>query len=137
MSRYTGELMFESEISWIEMRIAVRYPILQRCFVIPAGASFSESLRCIAYNISATGIGVVLPMQVPERTTLTFQPWNLPGALPLQAVVVHVRPVKGSWFAGCELSKRLSDEEVQTWRNGPVDWLETSDVMPLAPEHPA
>jgi hypothetical protein len=126
MSRYTGELMFEAEISWIEMRIAVRYSILQRCFVIPAEGSCSEPWRCIAYNISATGIGITLPVQVPERTMLIVRPWNLPGALPLQAVVVHVRPVKGSWFAGCELSKRLTDNEVQTWRSEPIDWLETS-----------
>jgi hypothetical protein len=135
MSRYTGELMFESQISWIEMRAAVRYPILQRCFVIPAQVSFSEAWRCIAYNISATGICVALPMQVPERTTLTVRAWNLPGALTLQAVVVHIQPVKGSWFAGCELSKRLSDDEVQTWRSGPVDWLEPLPAVALAHEH--
>ncbi len=111
MSRYTGELMFEAEISWVEMRIAVRYSILQRCLVIPADGSSSEPWRCIAYNISATGIGIALPMQVPERTTLTVRPWNLPGVLALQAVVVHVRPVKDTWFAGCELSQRLSDDE--------------------------
>ncbi|HEV8058226.1 MAG TPA: PilZ domain-containing protein [Gemmataceae bacterium] len=136
MSRYTGELMFEAEISWVEMRAAVRYLILQRCLVIPAEVSPSETWRCIAYNISATGIGVALPMEVPERTMLTIRPWNLPGALPLQAVVVHVQLVKGSWFAGCELSKRLSDDEVQTWRSGPVDWLEAPPPHGSGAEHP-
>jgi hypothetical protein len=137
MSRHTGEIMFEAEVSWIEMRAAVRYPILQRCLVIPAEVSFSEPWRCIAYNISATGIGIALPMQVPERTTLTIRPWNLPGALPLHAAAVHVRPVKGSWFAGCELSKRLSDDEVQTWRSGPVDWVDNPPAMAPAQEHTA
>ena len=133
MSTYLGELMFEAEISWIEMRIATRYSILQRCLVIPAKDSCSEPWRCIAYNISATGIGIALPVRVPERTTLIVRPWNLPGAMPVQAVVVHVRPVKGTWFAGCEFSKRISDYELQTWRNGPVDWMETPAEVTASP----
>jgi PilZ domain len=133
MSMYTGELLFEAEISWLEMRAAVRYPILQRCLVIPAEVSCSETWRCIAYNISDSGIGLALPMEVPERTTLTIRPWNLPGALPLQAVVVRVQPVKGYWFAGCELSKRLSDDEVQTWCSEPIDWLETPPLTVATP----
>jgi PilZ domain len=129
MSRHTGELMFEAEISWVEMRIAVRHSILQRCFVIPAEGSYSEPWRCIAYNISATGIGVTVPMQVPVGTTLIVRPWRLPGAVPLRADVIHVRPVKGYWFAGCELSKRLTDDEMQIWRSAPVDWVETAPAV--------
>jgi hypothetical protein len=137
MPSYTGELMFEAEISWIEMRIAVRYSILQRCFVIPAEGPRAEPWPCIAYNISTTGIGITLPMRVPLRTKLTVRPWNLPGAVPMQAVVAHVRPVKGSWFAGCELSKRLTEDELQIWRSEPIDWLEAPPALAVGqPECP-
>ena len=118
------DLMFAAEISWVEMRIAARYSILQRCFITAADVSCSENWPCIAYNISETGIGVVLPKQAPAGTKLTIRPWNLPDACSLQAVVVHTRPVKDSWFAGCELSKRLSADEVQIWCSGPADWME-------------
>ena len=114
----------ETAVLQIEMRAAPRYPIMQRCSVHPAKVSASKAWRCIAYNISLTGIGVVLPVKLPEGTVLTIVAKNLPQAGSLQARIVQTRPVENSWYAGCELLKRLSDSDLQVWRNGPLDWLE-------------
>src|ERR1043166_7030226 len=67
----------ETAIREIEMRTAARHRILQRCFVHPAKASGPEAWHCIAYNISATGIGVTLPMNLPEGTLCSVQAWGL------------------------------------------------------------
>jgi hypothetical protein len=109
----------------VDRRAAERFRILQRCFVHPAGAAEgAEAWRCIAYNLSATGVGVALPIRLPIGTVLTIQAWNLPRARPLAVRVVRVTPVEHAWFAGCELLERLSDGDLQIWCNGPLDWLD-------------
>ena len=106
------------------MRTAPRYRILQRCFVVPAGGSATKAWHCIAYSVSAAGLGITLPVRLPERTVLTIQAWGLPRALTLQARIVQAKQVDLLWFTGCELVQRLSDAELQTWRSGPLDWLD-------------
>ena len=106
------------------MRTAVRRPILQRCFVLPLNTEPAQAWRCIAYNISATGIGVTLPRQLPVRGVLTVHAWNLPRARPLQVRIAQIKQVGLLWFAGCELVKRLTDAELQIWCSGPSDWPE-------------
>jgi hypothetical protein len=106
-----------------ERRRAARYPILQRCFVRPPGARQAQGWPCIAYNISTTGIGVTLPLQVELGCLLEIEAWGLPGARPLQARVVRTTPVEFLWFCGCELSSRLDADELFTWAMAPRDWL--------------
>jgi hypothetical protein len=106
------------------MRTAMRYRILQRCFVHPATAAAGEAWQCIAYNISATGIGVVLPVQLQERTVLSIQAWGLPQGRPLQVRIVHTKPAEFLWYTGCAFLKRLSDADLTAWRSGPLDWLD-------------
>src|SRR5690242_16687851 len=93
----------------LERRTAPRYRILQRCFVHFGEASTPEAWRCVAYSVSAIGIGVTLPINLPEGTVLTIRPWGLTSADPVQARVVRTQPVDFLWFTGCELLRRLSD----------------------------
>jgi hypothetical protein len=111
-------------IGGIEMRAAPRYPLLQRCFVHPDGADAAKAWRCIAYNISATGIAVTLPTKPAPGAMLTMQAWGLPRARTLRARVVHTKLVDFFWLTGCELVGRLSDAELRVWQSGPRDWLD-------------
>jgi hypothetical protein len=122
--RSSGQSVVEKGISGIEMRTAPRSRILQRCFVQPAKSSSLPAWCCIAYNISATGIGVTLPVKPQKGTVLSIQAWGLPRACTIQARVVRVKLVDFLWFTGCEIMKRLSDTELRIWCSGPLDWLE-------------
>jgi hypothetical protein len=104
-----------SSVQAVEFRGATRYRVLQRCFVRPPGVSTHEGWRCIAFNLSLTGIGVTLPLPVERDTLLDIEPWNLPGAPELKARVVHISRLDFVWLAGCELSRRLTDEELAAW----------------------
>jgi hypothetical protein len=106
----------------VEMRIAQRHPILQRCFVRFSGPHGSDEWRGIAYNISSTGIGIALPQALPPGTLLEIEPCGLSGQAKVRASLVQIRLVEGLWFCGCELSQRLSATDLQAWRNGPADW---------------
>jgi hypothetical protein len=108
----------------IEMRTSARFRILQRCVVFPATSPTPPVWRCIAFNISATGIGLAVPALLPRGTALDVQAWDLAGARPLRVKVIHARQVEFAWFTGCELHERLSDAELLIWRGGPLDWVE-------------
>jgi hypothetical protein len=113
-----------------ELRHGPRFRILQRCLVLPAnlpptdGAPAPEGWHCIAYNISALGIGITVPLKLREGTELSIRPWVLRGAEVLTARIVHTKPVGFLWFAGCELSKRLSESELEIWINASTSWLD-------------
>jgi hypothetical protein len=124
MSRRASISVFETGISRVELRIAPRYPILQRCFAQPVAPPEPQAWRCIAFNVSATGIGIALPVELPEGTLLTVQAYNLPGTSTLQARVIHSRPVESLWFTGCEWLAFLSEDELENWCSGPMDWVE-------------
>ena len=110
------------EASTVELRTAPRHRVIQRCFVRPELAAEGEPWRCIAYDISATGIGIVLPFHLRLGTGLQIEPSGLPGARALRARLVHSRPVDFVWFCGCEFFSRLSDTELKTWLQRPIDW---------------
>jgi hypothetical protein len=107
----------------VEYRNTPRFPILQRCLVQVQGASGGGSWRCIAFNVSVTGIGLTLPCSLQAGTVLEIKAWELPAAPVLKAKVVHSKLVEFTWFCGCELIGRLSDTELQAWMSGPLDWL--------------
>lgn len=65
-------------------------------------------------DLSATGTGLHLETRYPENTVLIVEPLS-PGAQALLARVVHVRSDKRGWLHGCELSTRLSADELQSW----------------------
>jgi hypothetical protein len=108
----------------IEMRAAARHPILQRCFVHPPSAPPGRAWQCIAYDISAKGVGLALPVKLAKGTLLTIHAFELPKARPLQVRVVQAKSVDVVWFTGCELLSKLAPAELQVWRSGPRDWLD-------------
>jgi hypothetical protein len=110
--------------SGIERRGAPRFAILQRCLVRPPHAAGPEDWHCIVYNISATGLGLTLPLPLQPGTLLEIQAWDLAAAPPLLARVVRTNPVQFLWFCGCELLKPLSEAELRAWQQGPTDWLQ-------------
>lgn len=106
-----------------EQRKSPRYPTLQRCFVWPPGANGPTGLHCIAYNVSTTGIGITLPLPLPVGQVLRIEPFDVPGAGPIQARIVHHKPVEFLWFSGCELLRPLTFEELRAWLTYKRDWL--------------
>jgi PilZ domain len=120
----------EAEASAMELRDGERFRILQRCLVLTAnlagteGAPAPEGWHCIAYNISATGIGITLPLNLREGTELSIQGWGLEGVETLTARIVHTKPVGFLWLTGCELTKHLSEAELEIWQSGSTSWLD-------------
>jgi PilZ domain len=120
--------MVETTVGCIEMRTAERFRILQRCFVYPADVSAPQPWQCIAYNISLTGIGVGLPIEMPKGTVLTIKPFGLPQACPREIRIVHARQTEMLWFTGCEFVNRLSEPELRIWLSGPLNWVDYPDT---------
>jgi hypothetical protein len=114
----------EEVIREIERRTARRHAILQRCFAHLSSNPCPEPWRCIAYDVSEAGVGVALPLSLPQGALLIVRAWDLPDAPPLLVRIVSVRPVESVWFTGCELLRRLSGPELRAWRSGRIDWVE-------------
>jgi hypothetical protein len=124
MSKLAHTPAAEKAFGGIEMRTARRHLIMQRCFVHPVKTTAPDAWRCVAYNISAAGIGITLPARFDNGTLMTIQAWGLPRACTLQARIVRTKQVDLFWFTGCELVKRLSDTELKIWCSGPLDWID-------------
>jgi hypothetical protein len=99
-----------------DRRRSPRYPILQRCVVRQPQFGGADGWRSIAFDVSATGLGITLPLPLQPGAELEVRPWGLPGARPLRARVVHTRPLEYIWLCGCELADDLSDDELTAWR---------------------
>jgi len=56
-----------------------------------------------------------LPLPIERGAEVDLEPWNLPAAPPLRARVVYTSRLEFVWLAGCELSRRLTDEELAAW----------------------
>src|SRR5947209_15423922 len=97
------------------MRSAPRYRVLQRCFVRPPGVRAPDGWRGIVFSLSASGIGVTLPLAVERGTDIEIEAWNLTGAPVLRARVVHVAKLQFVWLTGCELSRRLDPDDLSAW----------------------
>jgi diguanylate cyclase (GGDEF)-like protein len=65
-------------------------------------------------DVSAAGIGLHLEKQLPDDTVVMIEPLT-PGGRTLLARVLHTTPEEGGWRHGCELSTRLSAEELLFW----------------------
>ncbi|HEX4589846.1 MAG TPA: hypothetical protein VH120_07960, partial [Gemmataceae bacterium] len=89
--------------------------VLQRCFVRPPGVRAPDGWRGIVFSLSATGIGVTLPLAVERGTNMEIEAWNLPGAPILRARVVHIAKLQFVWLTGGELSRRLDPDELSAW----------------------
>lgn len=102
----------------MERRGEKRHPIQQRCIVSLAGAGGPDGWHCIAYNISANGIGILLPLRVRSGAILRIEPWGLRGAPVVEARVVHSKILEFVWMCGCEFLTPLREEQLQAWLSG-------------------
>ena len=101
-----------------ERRRAPRRLILQRCYVRLAGVAGPGGWRGIAYNVSASGIGVALPQPLWPGVSVVVEPCGLAGGRLLRARVAHVRPLEWAWLCGCALAEPLSDRDLRAWLTG-------------------
>ena len=99
----------------VERRARVRYrcekPTAGRVFI----ANTFRSMSARVLDISAGGIGLLLPDAVPLGTRLNVE-LEGHGATPFEilAEVVNVTPqADGAWRCGCNLVWKISEEEVQ------------------------
>jgi hypothetical protein len=66
-------------------------------------------------NISAGGVGLLLPCQFAEGTLLFFEVppvAGLPAGRVLVRIVRTAGQADGNWFLGCEFARRLSAQEL-------------------------
>jgi hypothetical protein len=69
----------------------------------------------MVYNISATGISLVLLYPVTAGTALVIEPWDRRRARGIRARVVRSTLSPFAWFLGCEFAQPLSDAEICAW----------------------
>lgn len=126
----TTEIAPESTIAQAakpaERRAFPRFPILQRCFAYPWDGQPAQAWQVIAYNISATGVGITLPCPVELGTVLEVEAYQLPRAPRLRVRVLRTRLSNFVWFCGCELLTPLTEEQLSSWLAGPTDWVPKS-----------
>ncbi len=95
-----------------ERRARVRFrcerPTVGRVFI----ANTFRSMSARVLDISAIGVGLLLPEAVPLGTRLNVE---LEGpAFEMLAEVVNVAPQPdGGWRCGCDLVWKITDEELQ------------------------
>jgi diguanylate cyclase (GGDEF)-like protein len=68
-------------------------------------------------DLSALGVGLYLDRRLPLGSLLIIEPLA-PGAKALLARVLHASEEEGRWRHGCELSTRLSDDDLRSWLGG-------------------
>lgn len=96
-------------------RAAVRFPCLVQAVYTRASTSGSEPRPAEVRNVSANGIGLVLPEAVEAGTllnvTLTGEHGGRVGSI--LACVVHVSHRPGAdWVVGCNFIRELSEDDL-------------------------
>jgi hypothetical protein len=97
----------------VERRSAERHRCCLKCTVRPEGAAGIGSWSAIIYNISVSGVGVVLPYPVSPGTTLVIQLWGRSTGRELRARVVRAVPVEFVFFHGCAFTQPLGEAELR------------------------
>ncbi len=100
-----------------ERRTAKRFSVVQRCLVRPAKSVEArvDDWRGIAFNVSATGIGLALDIPLRLGTKIIIEAWNRKNARSITARVVRASPVEFMWFLGCEIETPLTGYELEQW----------------------
>jgi hypothetical protein len=78
-----------------------------------------EQLPARILNISAGGVGLLLPCQFESKTLLHLQLPPRPGEQPRKVLVRVIQArhyAHGDWFLGCEFADHLSEEEIEALR---------------------
>ena len=84
----------------------------------PFGGRSSEWWAGAVWDLSVTGLGLIISTPPPSERYLDVTLQAVPGAPPPPARVVRVRRVAprpdGSWVVGCTFVRPLRDEDLQT-----------------------
>ncbi|HLN26233.1 MAG TPA: PilZ domain-containing protein [Gemmataceae bacterium] len=100
-----------------ERRGAERFLCSRECVVRPEDATGVGNWSGLVYNISETGMGIVLPYAVLPGKTLFVEPWGRSKARGVHVRVIRSVPRTFIFFHGCELAEHLTREEIQNWLN--------------------
>jgi len=93
----------------------VRFPcdietVCYTCETVPG-----ERLRAQIINVSAGGLGLMIPCEFPQGTLFRLElptAKSQPARLLLLRVVHCVEQENRGWFLGCEFARQLGDEEL-------------------------
>jgi hypothetical protein len=106
-----------------ERRRSLRYPCHLRTYCRLIGTGLTESRSALAWDLSASGVNLVLSRPFLPGSLLTVElegpgqriaPW-------LMMRVVHVSErVPGEWVLGCAFERQLADSDVQNLLLGVV-----------------
>jgi len=99
----------------LERRSAKRFLCCRKCLVRPESAPGVETWAGIVYNISTSGVGVVLPYPVRAGTTLIIELWGENPPQRVRAAVVRSTLRQFAFFHGCQFLEPLSEESLETW----------------------
>ena len=103
----------------IERRLEVRFPSRLKGACRAVGGDQDVSWMAQVKDISASGIGLLLPRRFERGTVLAVE-WpqpkaNRPRRLLLRVVRVQALS-RGQWLVGCTFASRLSEDEVEDLR---------------------
>ncbi len=112
----TPETLDPQEVA-VERRRAERFLCQRECVVRPEDATGIGAWSGIVYNVSETGLGLVLPYVVPVGKILIVEPWGRGKAHAVRARVVRSVARSFVFFHGCELLLPLTQAELRSWLN--------------------
>jgi hypothetical protein len=102
-----------------DCRAWVRFPCNVETICYSVDTVPGEQLPARILNISAGGVGLLLPCQFESRTLLNLLLPPKPGQPPRKVLVrvVQAKPYdQGDWFLGCEFADQFTDEELEALR---------------------
>src|SRR5688500_2447821 len=86
-----------------ERRRTVRFPCRRPCHVRPSGAGGIDDWPGMVYDLSTSGIGLVLYYELHVGTILVIEPHTRKRVPSVRARIVRSVFVECAWFHGCEI----------------------------------
>src|SRR5438477_10299285 len=108
----------QEQESELERRSAKRFLCCRKCLVRPESAPGVETWAGIVYNISTSGVGVVLPYPVRAGTTLIIELWGENPPQRVRAPVVRSALRQFAFFHGWPFLGPSRDEALEPWVGG-------------------
>jgi hypothetical protein len=104
----------------VERRGTARHLANRICFAQANGTDVGMSWGVTLWDISTTGLSLILRVQLCEGMIVGIQPFRDTSIRPLVARIVRTLPHPDGWFYGCELLHPLSEADVQQWLSGAI-----------------
>jgi hypothetical protein len=106
-------------VNQTNQRKSARHPGNETLLCGVRGEQGRQRWAARVHDVSATGIGLLLPNAVARGTLLNLRFWGRTGATVRRryACVMHVTPQgQGCFIVGCALDSKLSARELQALR---------------------